>query len=95
MALIFKEEKKSNWKGLMIVAAVILAIGGAAYFLFFAPVPAIEIIVPPAARSVEELSGAIFDPAGVVNSEDFRSLRRYAGQPSIGQIGRPNPFVKF
>lgn len=77
------------------MAAVILAVGGAAYFLFFTPVPAIEIIVPPAARSIEELSGAHFDPAGVVNSEDFRSLRRYAGQPSIGQIGRPNPFIKF
>ena len=78
-----------------IVAAVILAIGGAAYFLFFTPVPVIEIIVPPAARSIEELSGAQFDPAGVVNSEDFRSLRRYAGQPSVGQTGRPNPFVKY
>ena len=95
MALIFSEEKKFNWKGLATVAAIILAIGGAAYFLFFTPVPAIEIIVPPAARSIEELSGVQFDPASVVNSEDFRSLRRYGGQPGIGQIGRLNPFVKF
>lgn len=95
MALVFEEEKKFNWKGLLIVIVVILAIGGFAYFLFFTPVPAIEVIVSPAVRSTEELSSVHFDPASVVNSEDFRALRRYAGQPSIGQIGRPNPFIKF
>lgn len=95
MTLVFEEEKKFNWKGLVTVSAAVIAVGVAAYFLFFTPVPAIEVIVSPAVRSTEELSGVHFDPASVVNSEKFRSLRRYTGQSSIGKVGRPNPFVKF
>ena len=95
MALVFEEEKKFNWRGVIIVAAIILVVGGAIYFLFFTPVPVIEIIVSPQTRSTEELSGVQFDPASVVNSEDFRALRRYVGQPGIGKIGRSNPFIKF
>lgn len=95
MALVFEEEKKFSWKGIAIVAAALAVIGGAVYFLFFTPVPAIEVIVSPSIRSAEELSTVQFDPASVVNSEKFRSLRRYTGQPSIGKIGRVNPFIKF
>lgn len=95
MALVFEEEKKFSWRGLAIVIAALAILGGAVYFLFFTPVPAIEVIVPPSIRSAEELSTVQFDPISVVNSEKFRSLRRYVGQSSIGKVGRPNPFIKF
>jgi len=95
MALILEEKRKFNWGFALTVSIVSLVIVGGAYLLFFTSAPAIEIIVPPSVRSVSELSAVQFDPSAVVNSEQFRSLRRYAGQPSVGQIGRVNPFVKF
>jgi len=63
--------------------------------LFFAPTPVIEVIAPPAVRSTSELSGIRFDPAGVVNSDSFKSLRRYIDRPSVGEAGRANPFISF
>ena len=76
-------------------AAAILALGAAVYFLFFTPVPAIEVIISPSVQSSAELAGLKLDTAAVTNSQQFRSLRRYIGQPSVGQIGRENPFIKF
>jgi len=95
MALVFEEQKKFNWKGLVIVTGVLIAVAGAVYFLFFTPVPTIELIVSSDLRSATEISNVQFDPAGVVNSPEFRALRRYVGPSSVGQIGRPNPFIKF
>lgn len=68
---------------------------GVIYFLFFAPVPGIEVIAPASVVSTSELSGIEFSPESVVNSDKFRLLRRYTGQASIGQVGRDNPFIKF
>jgi flagellar basal body-associated protein FliL len=96
MAIVLEgEQKKFNWKILILVLGVIGVIGGGIYFLFFAPTPAIEVIVSPAVRSASELSNISFDPAAVVNSDTFRSLRRYASEPTIGRVGRANPFVEF
>lgn len=96
MAIVLEGEKKRfNWKILALILAIVGVIGGGIYFLFFAPTPAIEVITSPAVRSASELSGIRFDPAAVVNSDAFRSLRRYSGDPTIGRVGRTNPFVKF
>lgn len=95
MAIVFEEKQKFNWKALAAVSAAIIAVGAAVYFLFFTPVPAIEIIAPPAVRSSSELSNITLDAVSVTNSQQFRALRRYIGQPSIGQVGRDNPFIKF
>lgn len=95
MAITFEEEKQFNWKALIIAVVAGIVIIGGAYFLFFAPVPAIEVIAPPSVRSASELSGVEFDPTSVVNSEDFRSLRRYVGQQTTGKTERVNPFIKY
>lgn len=96
MALVFEQQQKFNWKAAATVLAAIGAIGAATYFLFFSPVPAIENFrVPPAVKSNSELSNLKLDTTAVTNSQQFRSLRRYVGQPSVGEIGRENPFVKF
>jgi hypothetical protein len=96
MAIVLEgEQKKFNWKLPIVILLIIGAIGGGIYFLFFAPTPVIEVIVSPAVRSASELSGIRFDPAAVVNSDAFRSLRRYSTDPTIGRVGRTNPFVEF
>lgn len=77
------------------VGVLVVLVAAGAYALFFAPTPAIEIIVPPTVRSTAELSKVEFDPSSVANSEAFRALRRYVGEPTLGQVGRSNPFIKF
>lgn len=95
MAIIFEEQNRFNWKALLTVLAIVAVISVAVYYLFFVPVPVIEVIIPVSVKTASELSSAEFDPSVVVNSESFRSLRRYAGEPSSKKIGRDNPFRKF
>lgn len=95
MALVFEEQKEFNWKRWVTSIAAVVLVVGAIYFLFFTEVPRIEVIAPPAVRSATELSKIQFDPASVVNSASFRSLRRYGGEPGVGQVGRSNPFIKY
>ncbi|MDO8429919.1 MAG: hypothetical protein Q7S73_00955 [bacterium] len=95
MAIILEEKKQFNWKILITISVIVLIVGGGAWLLFFAPAPAIEIIAPSSARSTSELSNVQLDVSGVITDEKFRSLRRYTGQPSVGQVGRANPFIKF
>jgi len=95
MAIILEGKRKFNfwyWAAVGLVLAVLLA---GSYFLFFAPVPAIEVVAPVSTRSAAEISSVDFDPASLVNSDAFRSLRRYTGTPTTGQTGRPNPFIKY
>lgn len=95
MAIVFETGRRMNWRGIIIAAVILIAIAAVLYYLFFAPVPGIEVIAPTAVKTAAELSVVEFDPASVVNSNEFRSLRRYAGSPSVGQIGRTNPFIKY
>ena len=95
MPILIQEQKLFNWKMLVGFIVAVLAVIGGIYFLFFAPVPGIEVIAPASVSSASELSGIEFNPENLVNGEKFRSLRRYVGQPTVGQIGRENPFVKY
>ena len=98
MALVFEEKKQFNWKGLAVFGGTIVLAAAAVYFLFFTPVPAIEVIVPPAAQSTAEISNIALRPnldPVIKELPPQGKLRRYVSQQSIGQIGRLNPFVKY
>ncbi|OGY63093.1 MAG: hypothetical protein A2745_01595 [Candidatus Harrisonbacteria bacterium RIFCSPHIGHO2_01_FULL_44_13] len=96
MAILVSEQKKPiNWFAIIFVVILIALVAGGAYYLFFAPTPGIEIIVPPSLQSVTKISQVEFDPAAVVNSRAFKVLRSYTGLPSVGTLGRGNPFIGF
>lgn len=98
MALVFEEKKEFNWKGLIVFGGAIILAAATVYFLFFTPVPAIEVILPPAVKSTAEISTVALRPnldSVMKELPPQGKLRRYVSQQSIGQIGRPNPFVKF
>ncbi len=95
MAITFEQESRFNWKALLTVVVILVVLAVAVYYLFFVPVPVIEVIVPSSVKTTSELSRVEFDPSVVVNSEVFRSLRRYTGESSKGESGRDNPFAKF
>ena len=96
MAILIQEESRSiNWFAALIGIFVAVAIGAGIYFLFFAPVPGIEIIIPVPLQSANKISGISIDPSTVINSQSFRSLRIYTGLPGVGQLGRANPFLPY
>ncbi|TSD03613.1 MAG: hypothetical protein Athens071426_157 [Parcubacteria group bacterium Athens0714_26] len=96
MAIILEEKKSFSWGTFLIIILIFSVIVGGAYFLFFAPKPAIEVLVPRDQKITSELSKADFNPSVLANSETFKLLRKYPGAPSVsGKTGRVNPFIKY
>ena len=96
MAIIIQEQKKSiNLFAITTVVIILFVILLSAYFLFFASQPVIEIIVPAPLETAAEIAKTQFDPAVIINSSEFRALRSYAGLPTVGSLGRTNPFISY
>lgn len=97
MPISFEEkQKQTKWLTIIIIIIITIAIvGGLIYYFFFAPTPAFETIAPAPLRTAQEISRSQIDPANVLNSQAFRNLRAYAPPPTIGLIGRSNPFLPF
>lgn len=98
MAIVLQEQQQTNWRALSIIAAVFLAVGLAAYFLFWSQAPVIEKVIPSELKSASELSNVKFktDLDSVIRELPPQGkLQRYVGQPTVGPTGRSNPFLKF
>lgn len=95
MAIVLEEKQKFNWKALLIFLAVIGFLFAVAYFLFFAPVPVIEDIIPLNIKSTTELSTVEFKPGDLTSNKTYQSLKPSVGPAVVTQVGRPNPFIKF
>jgi len=95
MAIVFEKQKKPiNWIMILSIAFAIIFIGALTYYLFFAPTPQIDIVLPQPLDQAKTISSLEFtDPSVVVNSPSFQSLRQYVGTPGVGTLGRSNPFV--
>ena len=96
MAITFEKEKKPFGivRLVIVIAAVVLIVGGA-YFLFFASTPGIEALVPSEQRLATQISKLELNTQPAVEAFTSNRLKRYAGPPSVGQVGRLNPFVRF
>ena len=97
MAIVFeKQERSVPWFTLIISVVALGVLGATAYYLFFAPVPKIQSIIPPALQEANELSGLEFiDPSTILENPAFRRLRPHVTMPGAGAFGRSNPFVPF
>lgn len=96
MAIVLEEKENKNiWVKIAIIAVLVLILAAAVYYVFFAPVPAFEIIVPPPLESAQKITSFQVDPTNVVNSEAFRILRSYTSLPTTGVLGRDNPFKEL
>ena len=95
MAIIIEEEKKGiNWFALVSIILVVIIIASAVYYLFFAPVPLIEKIVPTNLQSIQELSNIQLQPGVIINNSKFQILKTYVNQINVGPVGKNNPFVR-
>lgn len=96
MSILIEEEKKPiNWLALLIVIFAVAVLGFGTYYLFFAPAPAIEIILPATLQSANQITNIAGDSATVLTSDAFKALKPSGSGPSIGQTGRANPFLPF
>ncbi len=95
MALIMQQEERrgSNWFAVFVFFFLFAVILGGGYFLFFSATPGIEIIAPTSLQKTEAISQATIDSSRVINNPVLKTFREYGTVPSIGTIGRSNPFI--
>lgn len=93
--LIEQQNRKTNWFAIFIFLFLFAVILGGGYFLFFSPTPGIDVIIPNSLESVEALSEVQIDPSAIVANPILKNLRQYGSEPSIGTVGRQNPFMGF
>ncbi|PIR89580.1 MAG: hypothetical protein COU07_01640 [Candidatus Harrisonbacteria bacterium CG10_big_fil_rev_8_21_14_0_10_40_38] len=94
MAIVFEQEKKQiNWIKLLFVLFIVGFVIFAAYFLFFAPSPQLDVVLPEPLEQAERIgSVSSIKPNDVLGLPAFRALQVFVGPPSIGTLGRDNPF---
>ena len=93
MAILVEEEKGMKGAfGVLIIAVIVILLGAATYYLFFAPTPLIEVVIPSGLKTVSRISESGLNTPAVFNSPVYKSLRQYVAEPVLGEIGRSNPF---
>ncbi len=97
MAIVFEQPRKPiNWIKLFFGIFIGVFLVFTVYYLFFAPSPKIDVVLPtPLQNANQIISTQFIDPGLVLNSQVFKALKLYLGQPSVGTLGRANPFVSF
>jgi len=95
MAIVFEQPKKKiNWFGIITGVFSVVFLASLVYYLFFAPTPKIETVLPDALKKTNQISNLQFtDPSPVLSSPEFESLKLYVGPPGTGILGRANPFL--
>lgn len=96
MAILVEEEGRGRdrFKVLMIAIVMALFLAGA-YYLFFAPTPLIEVILPSELQFISRISEGGLNASTIFNSPVYQSLRQYTADVEVGEVGRSNPFQPF
>jgi len=96
MAIIVEEPKPPrNWGTIIGVTIIIVVLFSGVYFLFFQKPVLIETVTPASIQETEKFSKITFDLSSIQNSDVFKSLRQYSASTTVGQLGRPNPFLPY
>lgn len=95
MAIVFEEQKRPiNWLRIISYIAAAGFVGMAIYYLFFAASPKFEVVLPQELERATQISKIQFiDPSAVLNSPAFKRLQGYADAPSVGTLGKQDPFA--
>lgn len=94
MAIIFQKARRRNWFRIAAFVLAILGFGVTIYYLFFAPSPRIEVIIPEPLEHLGQVSEIEFiDPTFVVESPAFKRLGDVSRRLTPGTLGRQNPFL--
>ncbi len=94
MAIVIEEEKNRIHPISIITWLVVLVIIGlAVYYIFFAQPQLIEIAAPSGFLNIDPLSKINLNPEDVVRGPGFQSLKSTITLPVPGNTGRGNPFI--
>lgn len=81
------------------IMAVLALVAMGGYYLFFAPIPFIETILPANLQSVSALKGLRFNPEDILESAFFKQEKppKTISLPAVeqGTVGRTDPFASF
>lgn len=97
MALMMQPERNrgANWFAIFIFAFLLMVVvlGGA--LLFFGPTPLIDVVAPAGLEKTSAISETTLDASAIVNSPVLQGFREYGTVPTIGTVGRQNPFIPY
>lgn len=96
MAILIEEENnRASIVKVFLWLLILIIIAVAGYYIFFAKPQLVEIVVPQnlQSKSIDSLAGINFNPQGVLNGEEFQSLKQYITPPKPGNAGKSNPFA--
>lgn len=97
MPILIPEQKKViNWFPWLIAVFAAVVIIVAVYYMFFAPIPAIEAFLPLPLQQFQSVTDLDINISTVINSKAFRTLSAHnIGLPTVGLLIRDNPFLSF
>lgn len=96
MTILVEEEKKpKNWFAIGVGVVVVVVIFTAGYYFFFKKPELIEIVTPTELNRINQISRVSFDPESVLNSPNFKLLKRFDRDVEAPRPGRSNPFQPF
>ncbi len=75
--------------------AIVVALLIATYVLFFTTPPQIEVFAPQEVETISRISEIELNPSAIINSPEYKSLTGDIPLPTLGQVGRANPFSRF
>jgi len=97
MAITFEQKRRGS--GIFWGMAFIVFVGGGlliGYQIFFAPVEESFVsVLSQDQQIISDLAKIAIDPASVVNSPNYKALRKHIPDVTSGQTGRANPFLPF
>ena len=96
MAFTIKAENRRKGLVKLVVGIIsILLLLFATYYLFFTSPPQIDVLVPLELEAISKISKFSVDPGAVIDSPQYKSLKKHVGPAELGEFGRVNPFARF
>ncbi|MEK7608831.1 MAG: hypothetical protein AAB495_04600 [Patescibacteria group bacterium] len=96
MAIVIEGEKRTKGIiGILVWIIVLVAVGAAAYYIFFRRPEIIEIATPANFQNTERLSKVKLTPEEITQNPLFLKLKAYVSPLVSENAGRQNPFLGF
>lgn len=100
MAIVVEEQQKqrdSNLLTVLTVAAVAVGLVAATYFIFFSPAPLVESVFYGNVSSISQINNVSLDVTPLTSLNVYQMLTATSSSetPSVGTVGRPDPFQPF
>jgi hypothetical protein len=100
MAIVVEEQQAqrgSNIVTILTISAVAVGLFAITYFAFFSPAPLVESVLPGNVSSISQINNVNLDVTPLQNMQVYHMITATSGPgaPSIGALGRPDPFQPF